>query len=150
MLLLKVYHDVRSRFEVPGHDHFRGVVGLAEQLAPLLVMLVVVELQLLGGVVNARVLNLHVDDLELVCAHALAQVLLDALRVLQPEVECTQPLVQLLLEVVVLVAPAQALLELQLLLLVVAGDELLGGLLALLQLLLVRVLQVLPEVPGSS
>lgn len=113
-------------------------------------MLVVVELQLLGGVVNARVLHLHVDDFELVGAHPLAQVLLDALSVLQAEVERAQPLVELLLEVVVLVAPSKALLQLELILLVVARDEFLGGLLALLQLLLVREIQVFPEVPGGA
>lgn len=59
--------------------------------------------------VDAGVGDLHVDDLEVVVADPLTQVVLAARVVLQAEVQRREPLLFVLREVVVLVAAAQRL-----------------------------------------
>lgn len=108
-------------------------------------MVLLVELQFLRGLVDSRVLDFDVHDLELIVADAVAQVVLVALVVGEAEVEGGEAVFELLLEVGVLVASSQTLLELELVLLVVLGDELFGGGLAVVPLLLGREGEVLTE-----
>jgi len=74
----KVDDDAGAGHDVGGTDAVLFVLGFAEQLATSLVEVVVVEFEFLGGLVDARVLDLDVDDLELVVADAVAQIVLVA------------------------------------------------------------------------
>jgi hypothetical protein len=146
LLLLLVDDNGAAGYEVARSDLQLGVVRCLEELAALLVEEVAVHLELLGGVVDAGVRDLHVDDLEVVVADALAQVLLQPGLVFQAEVQRAEAVFDVLLEVVVLVAAAQRLLQLQLELLVVLGHELQRSGVSLRQLLLLGHCQVVAEV----
>jgi hypothetical protein len=126
-VLLEVYSDAAAGDEVLGGDLVVWVVRGAEQLASLLVEVVAVHLEFLGGVVDAWVGYFDVDELEVVVADAVAQVILAAVVALEAEVEGGQALWDVVFQVVVLVTAAQGFFEVQLEFLVVFRHEFFGG-----------------------
>lgn len=81
VLGLEIDHDAGSGDYVASANSVLIVLWLSEEFTPLLVEIVSVHLELLGGLINSGILDFDVDDFELVVANALAQILLVAVQV---------------------------------------------------------------------